>query len=167
MPTGVQRRRRITCGYSTIRAQLDHFDIPPEMIAFEVTETSAITNLSAACQFMKELRNLGCRFSLDDFGSGMSSLLYLKQLPIDSIKIDGAFVRDMLTDPFDRAIVEMVGHVGKLLGIATIAEYVENDDTLEALREIGIDYAQGYAIEKPKPFRIHNGAISLQSRALA
>ena len=137
-----------------IREQFAQCGVPPAMICFEITETGAITNLASARRFMGELKALGCRFALDDFGSGMSSLEYLKQLPVDCIKIDGGFVRDMLNDPTDRAMVEMMGRVGQLMGLTTIAEFVENDAILAALREIGIDYAQGYAVGRPQPFDV-------------
>ena len=142
-----------TCaGY--IRKQFAAHAIPPSMICFELTETSVMTNLGNARRFMEELGTLGCRFALDVFGSGMSSLGYLKQLPVNCIKIDGSFVRDMLHDPIDRAMVEMIGQLGRVMGMSTIAEFVEDDATLAVLREIGIDYAQGYAIGQPQPFGV-------------
>jgi diguanylate cyclase (GGDEF)-like protein len=135
-----------------VRRQFDIYGVPPAMICFEITETSAIANLPSAKRFIQALKKLGCRFSLDDFGTGMSSFSYLKHLPVDFIKIDGSFVTEMLNSKIDRAMVEMIVHVAKVMGKSTIAEFVESDEILAALREIGVDYAQGYAIGKPAPF---------------
>ncbi|MEW6638999.1 MAG: EAL domain-containing protein [Pseudomonadota bacterium] len=135
-----------------IRAQFELYRIPPSMICFEITETSAIASLDSANRFIGLMKQLGCRFALDDFGAGMSSFAYLKHLPVDYLKIDGSFVRDMLDDPIDRAIIEMINRIGKVMGKRTIAEFVENDAILDALRAIGVDYAQGYGIGRPEPF---------------
>ena len=134
-----------------IRAQLARHPVPPEAFCFEVTETAAITQLGSAIEFMRELKAFGCRFSLDDFGSGLSSFAYLKTLPVDFVKIDGAFVKDMAEDPIDHAMVEAINRVGQVMDIRTIAEFVESDEILELLGDIGVDYAQGYHIGRPGP----------------
>lgn len=128
------------------------YRIPPQTICFEVTETVAVANLASAIRFINELKDTGCRFSLDDFCAGMSSFIYLKHLPVDYLKIDGSFVKDMLEDPIDRAMVQVINHIGHVMGKRTIAEFVETVEVMEALREIGIDYAQGLAIGAPLPF---------------
>ncbi|ROM78220.1 PAS domain S-box protein [Pseudomonas brassicacearum] len=135
-----------------LRKQFVAYSIPPEMICFEITETSAISNLGSAIRFINELKSLGCYFSLDDFCAGMSSFAYLKHLPVDFLKIDGSFVKDMLDDPINRAMVEVINHIGHVMGKRTIAEFVETTQIEQALLEIGVDYAQGYVIERPQLF---------------
>jgi diguanylate cyclase (GGDEF)-like protein/PAS domain S-box-containing protein len=134
-----------------IRGEFATHGIPTEAICFEVTETVAIAALDRAAQFMRQLRAMGCRFALDDFGSGMSSFGYLRELPVDFLKIDGRFVKRLQHDHVDRAMVESIHHIGRVMGIATIAEWVEDDDVVQTLRAIGVDFAQGYAIGKPRP----------------
>ena len=135
-----------------LREKFAAYDIPPGMICFEITETSAISNLGSAIRFINELKALGCCFSLDDFCAGMSSFAYLKHLPVDFLKIDGSFVKDMLDDPINRAMVEVINHIGHVMGKRTIAEFVETPHIEQALLEIGVDYAQGYLIERPQLF---------------
>ncbi len=126
-------------------------EIPPPNICFEITETAVIANLNIAIHFIAVLRDMGVRFALDDFGSGLSSFAYLKNLSVDYLKIDGAFVRDMTHDKIDYAIVSSINQIGQLMGIQTIAEFVENDAILEKLQEMNVDYAQGYGIGRPRP----------------
>ena len=135
-----------------VREQVAHHPIQHNAICVEITETAVIGNMDKAVRFIEELRALGCSFALDDFGAGMSSFAYLKRLPVDLVKIDGSFVKEMATNPTDRAMVEAINHIGQVMGKRTIAEFVENDQTLAQLREIGVDFAQGYGVAKPKPF---------------
>lgn len=135
-----------------LREKFETYRIAPEMICFEITETSAIANLGSAIRFINELKALGCHFSLDDFCAGMSSFAYLKHLPVDFLKIDGSFVKDMLDDPINRAMVEVINHIGHVMGKRTIAEFVETPQIEQALLDIGVDYAQGYLIEQPQLF---------------
>ncbi|MEM9806435.1 MAG: EAL domain-containing protein [Cyanobacteria bacterium P01_D01_bin.56] len=136
-----------------LKEQFTLHEILPQTICFEITETAAITNLSRAADLIQEIKNLGCAFALDDFGSGMSSLAYLKMLPVDYVKIDGNFIRNIIQDPVDSVMVESITRIGHELGIQTIAEFVENEDILAKLRLLGVDYAQGYGIGRPVPFR--------------
>lgn len=133
---------------------LDQFDqtgVAPERICLEITETAAIANIGQAMEFITSLKARGCSFALDDFGSGMSSYSYLKNLEVDFLKIDGSFIKDMVNDPVDLAMVESINHIGHVMGIQTIAEFVENEAVLNKLREIGVNYVQGYHIDKPSP----------------
>jgi EAL domain-containing protein (putative c-di-GMP-specific phosphodiesterase class I) len=134
-----------------VRDQFTLHELPPERFCFEITETSAIANLSSAATFISELKNMGCLFALDDFGSGLSSFGYLKNLPVDFLKIDGQFVKDIVDDPIDAAMVKSINEIGHVMGIRTIAEFVENDAILNKLKEIGVDFAQGYGISRPEP----------------
>jgi diguanylate cyclase (GGDEF)-like protein/PAS domain S-box-containing protein len=131
--------------------EIEATGVAPARICFEITETAAVGNLAQAVQFISALKELGCRFILDDFGSGLSSFAYLKNLAVDYLKIDGSFVRDMLGSSVQRALVESIHQIGQVMGIRTIAESVENRETLELLLEIGVDYAQGYGIAMPEP----------------
>lgn len=120
-------------------------------ICFEVTETTAIANLVRASAFMGSLKLLGCQFALDDFGAGLSSFAYLRSLPVDYLKIDGVFVRDIVDDEVDRALVQSISDIGHVMGKRTIAEFVENEAILGVLKDLGVDYAQGYGVARPAP----------------
>ncbi|MCK4866041.1 MAG: EAL domain-containing protein [Gammaproteobacteria bacterium] len=120
-----------------------------ELICFEITETAAIANMSKAIEFIAQIKQIGCKFSLDDFGSGLSSFSYLKSMAVDNIKIDGVFIRDIHIDPINKIFVESIHNISKIMGIKTTAEYVENEEILNCIKSIGIDYAQGYHISKP------------------
>lgn len=130
---------------------LEQSQVSSEKICSEITETAVISNLSQATRFISTLKELGCLFALDDFGSGLSSFAYLKSLPVDYLKIDGMFVRGIDTDPIDRALVKSINDIGKVMGKKTIAEFVESNDVFEVLAELGVDYGQGYGIGKPFP----------------
>lgn len=134
-----------------LKQQFDLYQIPPEQICFEITETVAIANLTKAAQFIRELKAMGCCFALDDFGSGMSSFAYLKYLPVDYLKIDGCFIKDIVNDPIAAAMVEAINQIGHVMGIQTIAEFVSNETILNKVKAIGVDYAQGYEIASPQP----------------
>ena len=133
---------------------IDQKGVDASRICLEITETAAIQNLTRANHFIHQLRECGCYFALDDFGSGLSSFAYLKTLPVDFLKIDGFFVRDMVDDRINYELVKSINDIGQVMGKRTIAEFVENEATLDALREIGVDYAQGISIAKPKPIKI-------------
>jgi diguanylate cyclase (GGDEF)-like protein len=137
--------------FNFIVGQLAVWNIPAYKICFEITETAAIGNLTNATRFINQLKDKGCLFSLDDFGSGLSSFAYLKTLPVDFLKIDGLFVKDILDDKIDLAMVRAINDVGQMMGKKTIAEFVENERIFNLLKELGVDYAQGYGIGKPVP----------------
>jgi diguanylate cyclase (GGDEF)-like protein/PAS domain S-box-containing protein len=134
-----------------IKNQLALHQLPAGVICFEVTETAAISHFPTALQLISELRALGCRFALDDFGSGMSSFSYLRSLPVDYLKIDGTFVRGIAGDPVSRTLVGNINDIGHLLGKQTIAEYAEDDATIAQLRELEVDFAQGFGVSRPQP----------------
>jgi diguanylate cyclase (GGDEF)-like protein/PAS domain S-box-containing protein len=133
-----------------LRNLLTRYQLPPGLICFEITETTAISNLSKAAELMHELKGMGCRFALDDFGTGMSSFAYLKYLPVDFLKIAGVFIKDMVNDPMDFAIVDSINRIGHILGMRTIAESVEDAGTLARIKELGLDFAQGYYVAEPE-----------------
>lgn len=125
--------------------------VSPSKILFEITETAAIANLTHAQYFINALNECGCKFALDDFGSGLSSFAYLKNLKVDMLKIDGIFVKDMLDDPIDEAMVKSINDVGHIMGMETVAEFVENDAIRDRLKKLGVDHGQGYGLGKPVP----------------
>ncbi len=135
--------------FEFIQQQFARTRIPPEIICFEITETVAITNLAKAAELINKLKLIGCRFALDDFGSGMSSFAYLKTLPVDYVKIDGAFVKEIVESAIALEMVEAIKRIAGVMGIQTIAEFVESDEIFQKLQSVGVDYAQGYAIAKP------------------
>ena len=162
----VEQRRRAPALYSVnlsgmsladaglqdyLTEQFVQYAIAPEQVCFEITETAVIANLPKAQVFMRKLKALGCRFSLDDFGAGFSSFGYLKALPVDYLKIDGVFVRDIATNAINRAMVKAINEVGHVMGLKTVAEYVEDEATLAIIRKLGVDYAQGYAVGSLRP----------------
>jgi EAL domain-containing protein (putative c-di-GMP-specific phosphodiesterase class I) len=135
-----------------ISSQLDKPGIVPANICFEITETVAIGNLTCAMKFINTLRERGCRFSLDDFGSGLSSFAYLRNLAIDYLKIDGSFIRGLADDSINMTIVRSMRDIGKALGKLTVAECVEDEITLGIVRDMGFDYAQGNFLGEARPF---------------
>ena len=136
--------------FSYIRKMVDRYRIKPERVCFEITETAAIAHLNLTMGFINQSRQDGFHFALDDFGCGMSSFSYLKTLPVDYLKIDGSFVRNLLYDPIDVGIVDACNRVGHAAGLKTIAEFVENDEVKKRLAELGVDYAQGFGIAMPQ-----------------
>ena len=134
-----------------VGSKLADSGVDPKRICFEVTETTAISNFSVALTFIENLKKQGCEFSLDDFGTGLSSFGYLQRLPVDYLKIDGGFVKEITTDKVSAEMVRCINQIGHVMGIKTIAEFVENDEIMAQLRDIGVDYAQGYGIGKPLP----------------
>ncbi|MDA3919152.1 MAG: EAL domain-containing protein [Salinisphaera sp.] len=135
-------------------AALDHYDVAPDQLCFEITETSVISNLTQAQQVMQALQSRGCRFALDDFGTGLSSFNYLRELPVEYVKIDGSFVRGMLTNPSDYAMVKAIADISRLMGKTVIAEGVETEDLAEAVQGLGVKYAQGHRYAHPEPIDI-------------
>ena len=138
-----------------VTEQLDATQVAPDRLCFEITETSAVSELAHALRFIDTLKALGCQFALDDFGTGLSSFSYLKALPVDYLKIDGGFVKGVAGDDIDQAMVEAVHHIGHIMGLKTIAEWVESEAILLKLRQIGVDYGQGYALAHPRPLDLH------------
>jgi diguanylate cyclase (GGDEF)-like protein len=136
-----------------VEAQIAEYNITPEQICFEITETVAVTHLIETAELIRAIRALGFKFALDDFGSGMSSFGYLKHLPVDFLKIDGVFIREILDNPVDCAIVEAIAKIASVMGVQTVAEFVDNDAVRERLGALGVDFAQGFGIHEPQPLQ--------------
>ena len=147
-----------TC-LNEIRDCFKRYRVDPRRVCFEITETAAIANLRLATRFIKELKTIGCRFALDDFGSGLSSFGYLKNLPVDYLKIDGAFIREIDKNEMDAVMVQSINTIGHQMGLKTIAEFVESQAIIDVLETIGIDYVQGYHIDPPRPLEQLEGVI--------
>jgi len=133
-----------------IRDELHASNLDPSLLTFEITETAAIANFAKASQFIQSLKSIGCQFALDDFGSGFCSFTYLKNLPVDKLKIDGAFIQNMAKEPVDQAMVRSMNEIAHALGKMTIAEFVEDEQTFHLLREMGVDYVQGNFLGVPR-----------------
>ena len=138
--------------------------VTPDRLCFEITETAAVSELGHVLRFINTLKGVGCRFALDDFGTGLSSFSYLKTLPVDYLKIDGSFIRELAADDIDRAMVEAVNRIGHRMGLSTIAEGVESEAVARKVEEIGVDYGQGYGLAKPQP--LHLGHTAASTRAM-
>jgi len=138
-----------------IERRLDETGVPADRLIFEITETAAIANIVRAARFAERLSELGCRFALDDFGAGFGSFYYLKHLPFDYLKIDGEFVRHCATNETDRILIAAVVQIARGMGKQTIAEFVTDQETLEVLTRLGVDYGQGFRIGHPAPLQLH------------
>jgi diguanylate cyclase (GGDEF)-like protein len=136
-----------------IQGKLEQHAVSPRLVCFEITETATIANMNRALRLISGLRARGCLFALDDFGTGLSSFAYLKHLPVDFLKIDGTFIKNIVHDPVNLSIVKAINEIGHALGIRTIAECVEDAQTLQALRKLGVDYGQGFGIARPRPLQ--------------
>jgi EAL domain-containing protein (putative c-di-GMP-specific phosphodiesterase class I) len=137
--------------YDYVLEKLKEYNIPPEMVCFEIAETTALGQYGPAMDFIVNVRKMGARIAIDDFGAGLSSFSYLKSVPVDYVKIDGGFVCHMIDDPMDYAIVQAINQIGHIAGLQTIAEFVESESVMYKLKDIGVDYAQGNNLDAPHP----------------
>ena len=129
--------------------KLTDYHLPSDLFCFEITETIAVSNLDKVAKFINSLKNLGCSFALDDFGTGMSSLTYLKNLPVDYLKIDGSFIKELNNNKASKVMVEAINHIAEGIGLKTVAEFVENQTILDTVRDLKVDYAQGFHLGRP------------------
>ena len=132
-----------------IEEEIDRSGLPPESLCFEITESAAVSNLKKAQSFIDRLRERGCQISLDDFGAGLSSFAYLKNFNVDTLKIDGGFIRDIIDNRISESMVAAITQVAKVMELKTVAEYVESEETRELVTKLGVDFAQGHIIGKP------------------
>lgn len=149
--------------FDYLQTHLLESSVPAQLLGFEITETAVISNMGNTLRFIEQVRAFGCALALDDFGSGMSSFAYLKNIPADYLKIDGVFVRDMLRDPMDAAIVDAIHRIGQVAGLKTIAEFVEDEATLLQLQRLGVDFVQGYGVSRPEPLPTSAGRMRVSS----
>ncbi|MGB6604627.1 MAG: EAL domain-containing protein, partial [Steroidobacteraceae bacterium] len=141
-----------------VQEQFNRSGLDASKICFEITESAAVQNYAQANRFVQSLKALGCKFALDDFGKGHSSFGYLKHFPVDFLKIDGSFVKEILHDPIDREMVRSINEIGHLTGKQTIAEFAENAEIIQMLTSLGVDYAQGYGVSQPQ--RVLKSAVA-------
>jgi EAL domain-containing protein (putative c-di-GMP-specific phosphodiesterase class I) len=150
-----------------LRQQAGEHSMPPNSICFEITETAAINNLRKAAEFIRQCKAMGFLFALDDFGTGTGSFGYLKNLPVDYLKIDGGFVRNLERDQIDKAMTETINRIGHIMGIETIAEYAESETIIKELSGMGVDYAQGFGVCVPTPLFAPSPLAAPPPRAVA
>jgi EAL domain-containing protein (putative c-di-GMP-specific phosphodiesterase class I) len=150
---------------SFLKSTLKRTGADPGSIVFEITETAAVGYIDNAIEFIESLKKLGCRFALDDFGVGFTSFMYLKRMNVDFIKIDGSFIRKLNEDKIDQLFVKSMTEVANGLNIMTVAEFVENEETLVLLKKFGVDFAQGYFVGKPAPALTHNDIKDIKKLA--
>ena len=132
-----------------LQQRLADFSLPANLFCFEITESVAVLELTKVVDFINSLKEIGCSFALDDFGKGVSSLTYLKSLPVDFLKIDGSFIRELHINPASKVMVEAINHIAEGIGLKTVAEFVENETILNSVRDLNVDYAQGYHLGRP------------------
>lgn len=153
--------------FGFIKQEAVKYALPQHAICFEITETAAINNLRNAAEFIENCKSIGMLFALDDFGTGTSSFGYLRSLPVDYLKIDGGFVKNMEENAIDRAMTETINRIGHIMGIRTVAEYAENDNIIRELRKIGVDFAQGFGVSIPSPLSLANTLSPADTPSLA